>query len=86
MNYGIPLLIGYAAGFLTTIAFLPQLIKVIKTRSTRDISLGMFLIFSTGVFLWLIYGILIESAPVIVANLITFVMAFAIFIYKIRYK
>jgi len=56
--------IGYAAATMTTISFLPQLIRVVKLKSARDISLGMFLIFSVGTLGWLVYGVLSHSAPV----------------------
>jgi MtN3 and saliva related transmembrane protein len=78
--------LGYLAGALTTLAFLPQLIKVIKTRSTRDISLVMFVVICTGIFLWLIYGILINSLPIILANIVTLIIAGAILILKIKYR
>ena len=77
--------IGFAAGIGTTIAFLPQVIKIWKTKSTKDISLIMFVVFSIGVFLWLVYGILIDSIPVIIANFITFILTFIILIFKVRY-
>ena len=77
--------IGFFAGFCTTIAFLPQAIKTWKTKSTKDISLLMFLIFITGVFFWLIYGILINELPLIVANAITLVLALSILVAKIKY-
>ncbi len=78
--------IGIVAGTLTTIAFVPQLIQVVKTKSTKDISLIMFIVFSMGVSCWLVYGILIYSWPVIIANAIVFVLALVILSYKIRYK
>jgi MtN3 and saliva related transmembrane protein len=77
--------IGYLAATLTTISFLPQLIRVVKLRSARDISLGMFLIFTTGTAFWLIYGILAHSWPVSIANAITFILAASILILKLRY-
>ena len=61
-------LIGFIAATLTTIAFLPQVIKVWKSRSARDISLGMYCLFSTGVLLWLVYGIMLAAWPIIVAS------------------
>ena len=79
-------LIGALAGILTTTAFLPQVIKTWKTKQTKDISLGMFAILTIGVVLWLVYGILINSLPVIIANVVTFILALAILILKIRYK
>jgi len=80
------LLLGLLAATLTTVAFVPQLIKVIKTRSTHDISLAMYIVACSGVLLWLIYGILIHNTPLIVANAVTFVIACAVLVMKIRYK
>jgi MtN3 and saliva related transmembrane protein len=79
------LLVGLSAGTLTTIAFFPQLAKTWKTKSARDMSLGMLATFCTGVFLWLVYGLLIHSVPVILANFVTFVLACAILLLKLRY-
>lgn len=79
-------LIGLIAAALTVIAFFPQLMKVWKTKSTKDISLGMFSIFSFAVFLWFVYGVLIDNMPIIIANFLVFVQAFAILIFKIKYK
>lgn len=79
-------LLGLFAGTLTTISFIPQVIKVVSSKSTKDISLLMFLIFSIGVFSWIIYGIFISDLPVIIANIITFILAMTILIYKIIYK
>ncbi len=78
-------ILGYTAGTLTTIAFLPQVLKAWRTRSTKDISLGMFLLFSLGVALWLVYGIMISSAPIIAANLVTLVLASSVLIAKLRF-
>ena len=78
--------IGFFAAFCTTIAFLPQAIKVYKTKSTKDISLLMFLIFTIGVLSWLIYGFIINDYPVILANSVTLILSLFILIYKIRYK
>jgi MtN3 and saliva related transmembrane protein len=79
------MLLGLAAGTLTTIAFVPQLAKTWRTRSTKDVSLGMFSIFCTGVLLWLIYGVLIQSVPVVLANGVTLVLAGAILSLKIKF-
>ena len=79
-------IIGLAAAILTTSAFLPQVIRVVKTHSTKDISLAMFIIFCIGIFLWLIYGILIKDVPIIIANAATFVLAGIILVYKVRFK
>ena len=78
--------LGYLAGFLTTLAFVPQVIKTWRTKSTKDISLGMFLIFNLGVFFWLIYGFLINQGPVILWNLVTLILASAILMMKLKYK
>jgi MtN3 and saliva related transmembrane protein len=77
-------LLGMAAGTLTTISFLPQVIKTWKTRSTKDISGGMFSLFCAGIFLWILYGFSIRSLPVIVTNVITFALAFIILLLKLR--
>jgi len=78
-------LIGLAAAFCTTIAFLPQVIRTWRTRSTKDISLTMFLVFTTGIFLWLVYGVIIHDAPLIAANGVTFVLSGMILYFKLRY-
>jgi len=85
MNHQVIDGIGYAAATMTTISFLPQLLRVVKLKSARDISLGMFLIFSTGVALWLIYGLLQHDIPLITANGITLVLALIILGFKIRH-
>ncbi len=79
-------LIGLLAGSLTTIAFIPQLVKVWRTQSTHDISLWMFGIFCVGVVLWLVYGILIESLPVILANALTVLFSGLILVLKIKFE
>jgi MtN3 and saliva related transmembrane protein len=76
--------IGSIAGTLTTLAFLPQVIKTWRSRSTRDISLVMFLAFCTGVVLWLIYGLMTQAWPVIIANAVTLVLAGFILAMKLR--
>ena len=77
--------IGTVAAVCTTISFVPQLVRVLRRKSAEDISLGMFLFFSLGVFLWLIYGIRIHSLPVMEANAITLVLSVAILILKLHY-
>jgi len=77
--------IGFAAATLTTFAFVPQVLKVWRTRSAADISLGMYSLFTLGVALWLIYGILIYSWPIILANLITMILATAMLAMKIKF-
>jgi MtN3 and saliva related transmembrane protein len=78
--------IGFTAGALTTVAFWPQLHRTWKTRSAGDVSLGMLAIFTTGVLLWLIYGALLQSWPIIVTNAVTFLLTAAILILKLRFK
>jgi MtN3 and saliva related transmembrane protein len=86
INMNIVTGIGLLAGSLTTIAFLPQAIKTWKTKSTRDVSLGMFITFCTGVLLWIIYGLLIEDLPVLMTNIVTFILASTILWFKLKYK
>ena len=81
-----PTWIGIAAAVLTTSAFAPQAFKVWQTRSTRDVSLAMFLMMVTGNALWLLYGILIKDLPLIVANAVTLALAASILVAKIRFR
>lgn len=78
-------LIGFAAATCTTVAHAPQAIKVWKTRSTGDISLGMFLVMVLGLALWLIYGLLSGDAPLIASNAVTMLLAGGILVMKLRY-
>ncbi|HYE22028.1 MAG TPA: SemiSWEET transporter [Verrucomicrobiae bacterium] len=78
--------IGYLAAAATTIAFIPQAWQTIKTRDTKGISLGMYLVFTFGVLMWLTYGILIKDIPVISANTITLILSVIILVYKLKYK
>jgi MtN3 and saliva related transmembrane protein len=77
---------GYVAATLTTVAFLPQAVKTLKTRDTRSISLGMYIVFTVGVGFWLMYGIYLHSLPMIVSNVITFALAAAILAMKLRWR
>lgn len=77
--------LGLIAGTLTTIAFIPQIAKAWQSKSTGDLSWGMVTIFSTGVLLWLIYGIWINSLPVILANAVTLLLQCGIIALKIKY-
>ena len=77
--------IGYLAAILTTASFVPQALRIWRTRDARAISLGMYFVFSTGVALWLAYGILVGSWPVLLANLVTLFFALSILYMKIRY-
>ena len=79
-------ILGLVAAVLTTGSFLPQAIKVIKTKNTNDLSLSMYSLFFSGVFLWLVYGFLIDSLPIIIANMITLILSGIILFMKIRYK
>lgn len=77
--------LGLVAAALTTISFLPQAIRTWRLKQTRDISLPMYLLFCSGVFLWLAYGLLIKDLPLIIANCITAVLASMILFFKLRY-
>ena len=78
--------LGLLAGALTTISFLPQVLKTWTSRSTKDISLGMFLTFCSGVVLWIVYGIAVRDLPVIATNLATLILASTILLLKLKYK
>lgn len=78
-------IIGYVAAFCTTAAFVPQVLQVWKTRSARDISLGMYVVFVTGIAFWLLYGLLIGAWPIIIANLVTFILAGGVLVMKLRF-
>ncbi|MEA4857834.1 MAG: SemiSWEET transporter [Solidesulfovibrio sp.] len=79
-------IVGYAAGLLTTAAFAPQVLQVVRTRSTKDISLGMYVIISVGISLWLVHGLQVGSMPVVAANAVTLVLVLVILAMKLRYK
>tara|TARA_Y100000589_G_C27149377_1_gene628248 strand:+ start:855 stop:1121 length:267 start_codon:yes stop_codon:yes gene_type:complete len=76
---------GYIAAVLTTIAFIPQLVKTIKSKKADDVSLTTLIMFLTGVGSWIIYGIKINSKPILIANIITFLLNLLILIFKINY-
>ncbi|WP_255990429.1 SemiSWEET transporter [Chitinolyticbacter albus] len=78
-------LVGYIAGFCTTISFLPQVLQVWRTRSVADISLGMYSLFVTGIALWLAFGIAIGSWPVIIPNIVTLLLAGSVLVMKLRF-
>jgi MtN3 and saliva related transmembrane protein len=78
-------ILGFIAAFLTTAAFLPQVIHTIRTRSTHDISLRMYLMYTSGLFLWTAYGWLIHDMPLLISNGITFVLAATILSLKLRH-
>ena len=78
--------LGFSAGTLTTLSFIPQVHKAWKTKRCSDLSWGMLLAFSSGVILWLVYGLLLRAAPIIVANAVTLALLIALITMKIRYK
>lgn len=78
-------LAGTIAGFCTTVAFVPQVLRVLKTRHTQDISLAMYAIFVVGISLWIVYGVMIASPPIIITNAITLLLAGAVLVMKIRF-
>ena len=77
---------GYVAATLTTLAFVPQALKTLRTRDTRSISLGMYVVFTVGVVFWLAYGVVLDSWPMIVANAVTLVLATAILWMKLAWR
>ncbi|MFM1869469.1 MAG: hypothetical protein RLY99_213 [Pseudomonadota bacterium] len=77
-------ILGYVAACLTTISFLPQALRIYKTKDTRAISFWMYLIFSLGVFLWLVYGVFIVAWPIVVANAMTLLLSLWILWMKIN--
>jgi MtN3 and saliva related transmembrane protein len=78
--------LGLTAGLLTTIAFLPQVIKTWKMRSAKDLSLSTFSLFFIGVTLWLVYGLILNDLPIILANLFTLIFAGILLFFKLRFK
>jgi len=79
-------IVGYLAGFIVAVSLSPQVIKAWRTKSTKDISITWTLIYMTGLFLWIIYGIGINSLPIIVTLSVEFLMAFSLFVLKLKYK
>ncbi len=79
-------LIGTIAAILTTISFLPQALHTFRTKDVRGISLGMYSAFTLGVAMWLVYGLLLEAWPVVIANVITLALASTILVMKLRYR
>jgi MtN3 and saliva related transmembrane protein len=76
---------GYVAATLTTLAFVPQAIKTIRSRDTRSISLGMYVVFTIGLAFWLVYGIVLHSWPMILSNIVTLGLSSTILALKLRY-
>lgn len=81
-----PEFLGYLAALLTTCSFVPQAWQTFRTRDVSGISLGMYTVFSTGVGLWLAYGLLLGAWPIVAANAITLALALAILVMKLRYR
>ncbi len=79
-------LIGTFAATLTTLSFLPQALHTFRTKDVRGISLGMYSVFTSGVALWLVYGLLLNAWPIVIANVITLALASAILVMKLRYR
>jgi MtN3 and saliva related transmembrane protein len=78
--------LGFVAGALTTAAFLPQVIKTWRSKSSKDISLPMVSLMASGVFLWFLYGLLTGSLPIIVANIVSFILVLCVLVLALRYR
>ena len=78
-------IIGWSAAVCTTISFLPQAIRTIKTKHTKDIALSMYVLMFVGILLWLSYGILIGDLPIILANIVSAVLAGIVLVLKLRH-
>ncbi|PID65600.1 MAG: hypothetical protein CR975_06465 [Gammaproteobacteria bacterium] len=76
--------IGYSAAVCTTLSFIPQVIHIFRRRDTQAISLGMYSFFTFGITLWLVYGILLNNYPMMIANVITLLLSLSILAYKIH--
>ena len=79
-------ILGYVAGAVTTTSLVPQVMKIWKTKSARDVSLGMFLIFSIGISLWIAYGFFLHSMPIIVANAVSLLLGFIVLGLKLKFN
>jgi MtN3 and saliva related transmembrane protein len=79
-------ILGFLAAILTTVAFFPQALRVVQTRDTRAISLSMYVAFTTGIAMWLGYGIALNSWPLILSNSIILPLAGTILLFKLKYK
>jgi MtN3 and saliva related transmembrane protein len=78
-------IVGILAGTFTTIAFLPQVIQAYQSKHTKDLSLLMFVVFSTGLVLWIVYGIILKALPVILANSVTLLLCLYLIYLKLKY-
>ena len=79
-------IIGLIAATCTTLSFVPQAVQTIKTKDTKSLSLPMYSVFTFGVSMWLVYGIMIQDLPIIVANLVTVILTATILGMKLKYK
>jgi MtN3 and saliva related transmembrane protein len=79
------IIVGYIAGTLTTLSFVPQVVRAWKLKETRDLSLAMLLFFAAGVLLWTLYGVWTGSMPIIAANVLTFVLILVLLWMKVTY-
>jgi MtN3 and saliva related transmembrane protein len=79
-------LLGFAAGACTTLSFVPQVMRIWKTRSAEDVSLAMYLIFCVGIVLWICYGLLKAATPIVFANILTLLLAFAVLVMKFFFR
>jgi len=79
-------IIGLVAGLLNTISFIPQVIKTWRSKSAKDLSLVMFLLYCAGMLLWTIYGFMLNELPLILWNVITLVLSLVILFFKIKFK
>lgn len=77
--------IGIIAGTLTTSAFLPQVVQAAKTKQTKDLSLAMFVVTAMGLTLWIVYGVFVKSAPIILANTVTLALVCYLIFLKVKY-
>lgn len=78
--------VGYAAASLTTLSFVPQAVKIIRTRDTKGISIEMYAAFTVGIFLWEIYGLCKHDLPIILANAVTLALALVILCLTVKYR
>jgi len=86
MNLNYIDILGLTAGGLTTFSLIPQIKMIIKTKSTKDISLGTYLLYIFGIICWLIYGIYLVAMPIIISNTLSLIMSLTILAFKIKYK
>jgi len=85
MNFDGTTLTGLVAATCTTCSFLPQVVKILRSKRTTDVSLLMYTILTTGLFLWLVYGFILKDLPLILANTISFVLCLCVLVLKLRH-